>query len=186
MCAKIADHPRLAEFLSVRLHYVATTSLGMFGGDSAKPLKLWSSSDFVEHLQRRLIRTQVPRSTTTKVTTGKNGKRRFTGTSALKASQGYTERFGRQVAQTVLCTHDESCSDPCMLSITSCRLSQLRFARSFCCGPTSTVPSPPCWTGQPIHGQMPGSTALCHVRTHFKHHAWDTQMPGGCLAWRRT
>ena len=99
MPAKIAEHPRLHQFLMLRNHWLVSTSLGMFGAPSAKPLKLWSSSDFVLHLQRRLVKTKVPKSTTTKVTVSKAGKRRFTGTRDLKLSQGYPERFGRQVAQ---------------------------------------------------------------------------------------
>ena len=93
--AKIMYHPRMAAFLHHCQHFLAKTHLGMFGGGTAKPIRLWSSSNFIQHLQRPLIRSEVPRSNATRSYL-KDGKRRFTGTRHLKATQAYPDRFGRQ------------------------------------------------------------------------------------------
>ena len=70
----------------------------MFGGETPKPLKLYSSDPWVLHLQRRLVRSKFPDlSKTTKRYTSSTGRRRFVGTKELKRTQVYTRSFGNHV-----------------------------------------------------------------------------------------
>jgi len=64
--------------------------LGMFGAPTAKPVYLWSNSEFVHDLGVKLDRSQME-SAKGEVLARKyvdaNGKRRCVGTSQLKESQ---------------------------------------------------------------------------------------------------
>ena len=92
---QIEHHPRFAQLLRYRPFFRQHTSLGMFGAASAKPVKLFSSSNFIQFLYRRLNRAAVGPSNTTRRHV-RGGRTYFTGTRHLRESQVYPPAFGRQ------------------------------------------------------------------------------------------
>ena len=116
--------PRLQTLLRTRMHYQCNTWLGMFGGATPKPVKLYSDDEFVTHLyralnyklyrgwrvflvnhvflaswsaRRKLQRGKFQKSDTTVQYRNKAGERKFKGSSTLKSTQTYPRRFGTSV-----------------------------------------------------------------------------------------
>ena len=100
---QIEHHPRFAQLLEHRPFIRQHTSLGMFGSASAKPVKLFSSSNFIRFLYRKLNRVARglgPSNTTQRYV--RNGRTYFSGTRHLRASQVYPAAFGRQARSQVV------------------------------------------------------------------------------------
>ena len=74
------------------------TWMGMYGASSPKPTILMSSSAWVFELWRKLDTSiQFDNEDVTYKTEDSNGKVRVTGGPGLKATQAYTEQYGRTV-----------------------------------------------------------------------------------------
>ena len=52
IAAELAFHPRLAQLFAALNVETTLTWLGEFGGDTPKPVRLWSNSPFVHNLRR--------------------------------------------------------------------------------------------------------------------------------------
>ena len=107
--AKISHHPRLQRFLACRNHYQSFTWLAEFGAETAKPIRLFSSSNFVCFLYRKLNRKLLKKSGATRRYRDRNGVLRYNGTKKLKSTQQYPPRFGRQafsVLYTINARHE--------------------------------------------------------------------------------
>jgi hypothetical protein len=75
-----------------------TTWHSAFGAPSAKPFQIWSTSDIVAELRRpKTVGPSHARLTTVRIAEG--GRRRVSGTAAMRGSEAYTPAFGRAVAE---------------------------------------------------------------------------------------
>ncbi|CAK9007318.1 unnamed protein product [Durusdinium trenchii] len=90
--------PRLATLMQHRVAHQTMTWLGMYGGTTQKPVKLFSSDKFVHRLYRKLERSRFPKSNTTIKYRNARGEWKFKGSDQLKVSQVYPPKFGQAVA----------------------------------------------------------------------------------------
>ena len=95
---KIDHHPRLQTLLKTRALKRSFTWLAMFGGETAKPVKLFSDDGFILHLYRKLDRKSLRGKVKQTVRRFWKGRKEcYTGVpAAMKASQVYPPRFGTQ------------------------------------------------------------------------------------------
>ena len=108
---EVWQHPRLRLFMESRGAEGCSTWLGMFGGRTPKPVRLYGSDKFLHHLRRwdpacimfnpnsirKCVRSKFKKSDTTVVYWDQQGRKRFKGSTRLKATQTYPLRFGRAV-----------------------------------------------------------------------------------------
>lgn len=97
----VDSHPRLQAMLALRGYYMQVTSLGMFGADSPKMVKLWCSQPWVLQLHRRCDRSLFPSAEGRTVIhyEDKDGVTKYKGGPLLKSSQHYPDEFGRCIAK---------------------------------------------------------------------------------------
>ena len=82
--------------------FINNICMSAFGGDTMKPLKLWSNRRWVEELFAEPVKL-AKKSNLTMKWTGQQGKLRSCGNrKTLKQSQAYPPAFGRRVAQVFL------------------------------------------------------------------------------------
>ena len=91
---KVARHFNIFEFF---------TWMGMFGSPTPKPTKLWSGSEWLCEVTRKLERSMFkhiePNTKTYTRYTDSNGKIRTKGTKSMKASQQYPDGYGKELAR---------------------------------------------------------------------------------------
>jgi hypothetical protein len=98
-------HFRFQELIRNRRLWMSKHCLGMFGGESAKPIMLFASRPVMGNLDTFRVRTWNPVSEgICKYHTDSEGIRRSTGSDGLKGTQAYPRAFGEGVAQVFVQT----------------------------------------------------------------------------------
>ena len=92
-------HPRFQAWLDECAVFSCVLSLGYFGGETQKTVKLWSNCDCIQQLASARVRRWLPRSVSTfKSYQNELGESKVDGGEGLKQSETYPVLFGAAVA----------------------------------------------------------------------------------------